>query len=261
MDESEVLKQAVLRLRQSGVTTPEIYHCLGLELDTVLTWLMTSHGEPVAPAPMVTQMQMQTCDRIARKFPPLSTLLSRLSEPASQYGYRGNLWTPSRLVTQFNLPRGTLYRWLKKANLAFLPRLRQQFSHRANYQWWVTTILPRIQAIVERRQALLYLLDELRSHDLPAAERIEAAASGCLESEAGQPVLICGISLAGRIAGQIYWCRHRVAADHVYQVLQGLMRLHPHRNLVILAADKRAHRAQAIQDLLRHHPQLQLVIL
>lgn len=259
MEETEVLRQKVLTLRRIGVTTPEICRSLGLDGDTVLAWLIPGCQESTKPD--VVAKERAKRDHNTAPSVQLSDILSWLSEPASHYGYLGDLWTPYRLIAQFNLPRGTLYRWIKKAELTFLARLRQQFSNQANYEWWVTTLLPRIQAMVESRCALLYLLDELRPHDLPETDKIQAAVSDCSESEAGQPVLICGISVTGRIAGQVYWSRCRVAADQVLQVLQGFLSLHPRRHLVILANGKRAHRTQVIQEFVRHHPQLHLVIL
>lgn len=259
MEETEVLRQKVLTLRRIGVTTPEICRNLGLDVDTVLAWLMQNCLELEDPVPAV--VEPEKCDLNTHSSVQLSDIVARLSEPASHYGYSGDLWTPCRLISQFNLPRGTLYRWIKKADLTFLARLRQQFSNQASYEWWVATLLPRIQVIVESRCALLYLLDELRPHDLPETDKVQAAASDCSESEAGQPVLICGISVTGRIAGQVHWCRCRVSADQVLQVLQGFLSLHPQRHLVILANRKRAHRTEAVQEFVRHHPQLHMVIL
>ncbi|NEQ31713.1 MAG: hypothetical protein F6K04_12030 [Leptolyngbya sp. SIO4C5] len=259
MDEVISLKQKVLALRRIGITTPEICNRLRLESETVLAWLIESYGGAATTDLALTPMPSSA--RREKHSVDLSGILSRLSEPAFRYGYQGSLWTPSRLITQFNLPRGTLYRLIHKADLSFAARLRQQFSYKAQYQTWVDTVLPQIQVITKRCRALLYLLDELRPHNFPNAQRIEAAVPECFESDMGNPVLICGLSSTGRIAGQVHWCKKQVASHQIISVLQGLLSLHPQRDLVILASSKRIHRTQAIQSFVRGQKQVRLILL
>lgn len=253
MDDTKALKEKVLTLRRIGVTTPEICRKLGLTSETVIALLIDGAPQAITkpPTPKLKQDSL----------PLLSQILSRLSEPACQYGYSGDLWTPSRLITQFNLPRGTLYRLIKKVDLTFDSRLRRQFSRQESYHWWVTNMLPRILARVEDSNGLLYLIDILRPQALPRTEQIWIAAADCLEFEIGNPVLVYGISSTGRIAGQLHWCRKQVASDQILQVMQGLLRLHPNRDLLILASSKRSYRTRTIEEFVEAHKKLRLFIL
>ena len=253
MDDNRNLREKVLTLRRIGVTTPEICRELGVDLDTVIALLVG--GEPQTITKPPPPKPKQTSSLL------LSQTLSRLSEPACQYGYVEELWTPSRLINQFNLPRGTLYRLLKKADLTFDSRLRRQFTRPESYRWWVANMLPRILARVEDSHSLLYLLDTLRPQDLPGTEQIWRAAADCLESEIGNPVMVYGISSTGRIAGQLHWCRKQLASDQILQVMQGLLNLHPNRELLILAKSKRTYRTRAIEEFVEEHKKLYLFIL
>lgn len=253
MDDNRALREKVLTLRRIGVTTPEICRELGVDLDTVIALLVNSEPQTIIKPPLPKPKQSRS--------PLLSQILSRLSEPACHYGYSGELWTPSRLINQFKLPRGTLYRLIKKADLTFGSRLRRQFTRQESYHWWVANVLPRLQARVEDSHSLLYLLDTLRPQDLPGTEQIWAATADCLESRTGTPVLVYGISSRGRIAGQLHWCGKQVASDQILQVIQGLLHLHPNRELLILASSKRTYRNRSIEEFVGAHRQLCLFIL
>ena len=254
MDDNRALREKVLTLRCIGVTTPEICRELGVDLDTVIALLVGGEPQTIIKPPPPKPKQTSS--------PLLSQILSRLSEPACQYGYAEELWTPSRLINQFNLPRGTLYRLIKKADLTFGSRLRCQFSRQESYHWWAANMLPRLLARVEDSHSLLYLFDTLRPQDLPGTEQIWAAAADCLESEIGNnPVVVYGISSTGRIAGQLHWCRKQVASDQILQVMQGLLNLHPNRELLILAKSKRTYRTRAIEEFVEDHKKLYLFIL
>ncbi|MEM9805596.1 MAG: hypothetical protein AAF959_09980 [Cyanobacteria bacterium P01_D01_bin.56] len=253
MDDSTALREKVLTLFHIGVTTPEICRELGVSLDTVIALLVGDELQPIIKPPPSNPKQ--------GSLPLLSQILSWLSEPACHYGYSGELWTPSRLLNQFNLPRDTLYDLLKKADLTFGSRLRHQFSLQESYHWWAANMLPRILARVEGSNSLLYLLDTLRPQELPEADQIWAAAAECLESDMGNPVLVYGISSTGRIAGQLYWCRKQVVSDQIVQVMQGLLKLHPNQELLILASSKCAYQIRSIEEFVNTHRQLRLFIL
>lgn len=257
MEDHEFLKRQVLNLRLAGVTTPEICRNLSLDLDTVLAWLINE--QLVHTVAFLDPEEPVRSSHKKYNWVHLSTIMSRLSEPASRYGYSGDLWTPCRLISQFNLPRGTAYRWIEKTDLTFSKRLRSQFLNKGQYQRWITTILPKIAALVERRKALLYLLDELRPEDCPNADIIWESAQDCEESEAGDPVFIYGISSTGRIAGQLHWCRKRAASEQVLQVLQGFLSIHSQRKVVILARMKSTYRTRSIQNFLEQQPNLRLI--
>ena len=122
-------------------------------------------------------------------------------------------------------------------------------------------MLPRLLARVEDSNSLLYLLDTLRPQDLPGTEQVLTAADDCLESEIGNPVMVYGISSTGRIAGQLHWCRKQVASDQILQVMQGLLNLHPNRELLILANSKRTYRTRSIEEFVEEHKKLYLFIL
>ena len=249
MDDAEALKEKVLTLRRIGITTPEICRELGLDANTVIALLMGDEPQILASPPPSQPKKIS---------PLLSKILSRLSEPASTYGYSDNLWTPSRLIEQFNVPRGTLYRSIKKAGLTFDRRLRCQFSCRESYRWTATEVLPHIQARVKDYKGLLYLLDAIRPYELPHPEHIWSASADCDEAEIGNPVLIYGISSSNRIAGQVYWCRKQIFSEQVLQVMQGLLDMHPNRKLFVLTSSKRSYRTRVIEDFAEAHAQLHL---
>ena len=250
----ETLKQKALALRQAGATTPEICGALGLDLNAVLSLLLADQAQPILP-PIAKSAPKPTPDN--QRSDLLHQILTGLSEPASSYGYAGDLWTPHRLIAQFKLPRGTVYRWIERANLSFSHRLRWQFPDTASYQGWMTTVWPRLNAAAARHNALLYWLDELRPDDLPhSAQQIWSAAARCPQLQLGNPVLVCGISPAGRLAGQLHWCLRQVTVGQHLQFFQALLSLHPHRNLFILAKANRSYRSQRLQTFWQGQPRL-----
>ena len=247
------LKQKALTLRQAGATTPEICGALGLDLNAVLSLLLADQAHPILP-PIAKSAPKPAHNNQHSDL--LHQILTGLSEPASNYGYAGDLWTPHRLIAQFKLPRGTVYRWIERAKLSFAHRLRCQFPDTASYQTWMATVWPRLNAAAARRHALLYLLDELRPADLPHSAQIWSAAARCPQLQLGNPVLLYGTSSSGRLVGQLHWCLRQVTASQRQQFLQALLSLHPQRDIFILAKANRSYRSQRLQTFWQGQPRL-----
>ena len=249
----ETLKQKALALRQAGATTPEICGALGLNLNAVLSLLLTDRDQPILP-PAAKSDPKPTPDNQRSEL--LHQILTGLSEPASSYGYTGDLWTPHRLIAQFKLPRGTVYRWIERAKLSFSHRLRSQFPDTASYQIWRGTVWPQLKAAAARRHALLYWLDELRPEDLPHSAQIWSAVARCPQLQLGNPVLIYGIRPSGRLAGQLHWCPRQVTVGQHLQFFHALLSLHPRRHVFVLAKANRSYRSQRLQTFWQGQPRL-----
>ena len=222
---TEKLCSTILALRSEGYSTPDICQQLGLDSDTVIQILLQRQGAEI-PAP-VQRFLAQTAERQARgggdrlmgEIIRVLTLGERpgklpiLTFPALADALKGN--------TVLSPSRDTLRRQLVRQGLTFTSYLEKVLGS--------SSLSKSLAGITTSSRTLLYVVSHRVFRGDDASTRTAAT-------------LIAGITPFNRIA---LLAKHqsRLSPGMLWEFLEGLLALHPNRQVVIIAKSEGAYRS------------------
>ncbi|MBE9040202.1 hypothetical protein IQ235_05270 [Oscillatoriales cyanobacterium LEGE 11467] len=224
-------RDEVLRLRQMGISTPEICGQLGLSSDIVIELIIGASSIP----PIIQEPEKHFSTR-PRGRPrqvweeaKVEKVFDLLSRPATVLGYRSQLWTLPRLVEgaakhQLGLSKRMLRRYLTRLGLTFSDQLEQ-----------CSCKLPlELNEVGHSKSAMLYLVREFHAQDF-GLEYLTPA------------VALVGLTPSNRIALAVHH-RHRVLTDFVEFFLRELLVLHADKHIVVVVPGKGEYRCERLRQ-------------
>lgn len=224
-------RDEVLRLRQMGVSTPEICERLGLSSDIVIELIVgASHLPPISQKPEKRSSTRQRGrPRQVWDEAKVESVFELLSRPATVLGYRSQLWTLPRLVEgaakhQLGLSKRMLRRHLTRLGLTFTARLEQCRCQ----------LPPELDEVANSTRAMLYLVREFHAKDF-GLEYLAPA------------VALVGWTPTNRIAFAVRR-RRRVLTDFVEMFLRELLLLHADQHVVVAVPGKGKYRSERLRQ-------------
>ncbi|NET55417.1 MAG: hypothetical protein F6K47_04270 [Symploca sp. SIO2E6] len=229
-----------MQLYHSKVPTPEICQRLGLNAETVVA-LITNALLGVSSGGR-RRLEKRPVGRPRKKLSEdeVSSLLSLLCRPASEYGYHSPLWTPQRVIKsvgeELGLPlkKDTVWANLKRWGMSFDEQLHRCLGGRG--------IPVECTELFKKKRGLLYVVTEYQVKSLGIVALV-----GLTPSK--KTPLACAV-----------WQRHRIMTDLVKYFLRGLLTLHPERHLAVLMKHKSAYRTQRLEQLASYQRRLHLFL-
>lgn len=186
-------------------------------------------------------------------------LLRTISKPASCFGFETDFWTTARIQRvckeklKLKVSRMAIHRALVKFRQSYKkPQKRYLEASLEKQNAWVKSDLKKIKAIIKKKKAILYFEDEssislspvLAKTWGPIGKKIIQKVTG----NRGSVSAISAISSSGNLIFNIHKAGKRFNADDIVKFLDGMLKHHPRRHLVVVMDQAPCHRAKKVFD-------------
>lgn len=199
-------------------------------------------------------------------------LLKILKRPASEYGFENDCWTTPRIrvVCQkhlgINVSRMAIFRTLQRYEYAYKTPQRQYYETDVSAQKkWLKEVVPVINRLVKKKQAILYFTDEsnltlsptLAKTWAPIGKKVVQKVTG----NRGSVAAISAISKGGYLLFNLFDGGKRFKSDDIITWLGQMLAYHPRRHLVIVMDRARPHTSQKTRNFVASQKRLNVFYL
>jgi transposase len=199
-------------------------------------------------------------------------LLNILKQPASKHGFENDCWTTKRIrtvckkVLGLTVSRMAIFRTLQQYEHAYKTPQRQYYeTNVAQQKRWLDETLPIINALVKKKQAILYFMDEsnltlsptLGKTWAPIGKRVVQKVTG----NRGSVAAISAISKSGYLLFNLFAGGKRFKSHDIIKWLGAMLAYHPRRHLVVVMDRAKPHTSQKTRDFIATQKRLHVFYL
>ena len=179
-------------------------------------------------------------------------LLRILKRPASEYGFENDCWTTPRIrivcqkYLDITVSRMAVFRALQRYEYAYKTPQRQYYeTNVAEQKRWLKIMLPVINKLVRKKQAILYFMDEsnlslsptLAKTWAPIGKKVVQKVTG----NRGSVAAISAISKGGYLLFNLFDGGKRFRSADIIRWLGQMLAHHPRRHLVVVMDQASCH--------------------
>jgi len=186
-------------------------------------------------------------------------LLKILKQPASKFGFETDCWSTPRIkvvcekVLKIKLSRMAIFRTLQRYDYAYKTPERQYYETNTQAQKeWVKTVVPQINALVKKKQAILYFMDESHIELSPALGKTWAPRGKRIKQKVtgnrGSVSVISAISKGGYLLFNLFDKGKRFNGSDIVVWLMEMLAYHPGRHLVVVMDRARPHTSKILSQ-------------
>jgi transposase len=199
-------------------------------------------------------------------------LLKILKRPASEYGFENDCWTTARIrivckkYLGLEVSRMAIFRTLQRYEHAYKTPQRQYYETNVPAQKkWLKEVVPEINRLVKRKQAILYFTDEsnltlsptLAKTWAPIGKKVVQKVTG----NRGSVAAISAISKGGYLLFNLFAGGKRFKSADIIKWLEQMLAYHPRRHLVIVMDRAKPHTSKKTREFVASQKRLHVFYL